>query len=488
MKKIFEISFFLLLNTTILAQERGHYLFLNAGGGLHSIKYKIENGTVSRANGFAVNSGYDYFFNKNWGVGAGVSLFTHSSSSTFTYMTEEASVDSDGDNFSFRTYYNNWKEKQRLLSLDVPVALSFQKKIGNKVGVLALIGAKASLPMVLTSESNGESVETRGYYKQWEVELYGMPQHNFLTVKGVPRTDVPSRLFFTGFIDLGATYKISKKLYAYGGVYYNYGLTEIVDGHGKDIYAQDGVYNGVMVSDFASKVITNAIGVKLGVRIHLGPQASMIINDVDRLGIVAQPNKQVTDTTKNETDSMKDSVSDSTSSNKAIAQGQSTIKTKDDAPKTPKYAPIVLEDTDKLNDASDSVYEMMNINDIDNMTEDEVYYIARLLASKIKPKFAFASDEVLNPQADIYKVLAEVLIRRKDIHLLIVGHTCDIGSQEANIKMGMKRAAKMQQLFENLGVNVIQLPTISKFYSEPLVPNTSEENRAKNRRVELFVE
>jgi outer membrane protein OmpA-like peptidoglycan-associated protein len=413
-------------------------------------------------------------------------------------MTTEVSIDTDGDTYEFRTYYNDWKERQKAMVCDIPLSFLFQKKMGNKFSILTSIGAKASIPVDFSSKSIGGEIKTTGYYKQWNVELYGMPQHNFKNIKEEKRAAIPSKLYLSTFVDLGATYRISKKMFIYGGLYVNYGVTDIVANKGKSIYEQNGTYNGVLVSDFASKTTTEAYGIKLGIRVWLGPRNAELA--LDRQASTTISN--AIDTTKKESKGLqKDSVTDSVQGRNLIAQMKqdslkkseqkttaSTLKQNVTPNKKILYAPVILDDSDKKQELSDSSYMLLNINDIDNMTEDEVYYIARLLASKIKPKFAFASDEPLNPQDDIYKVLAEILKRRSDINLLIIGHTCDIGSKDANIRMGMKRAAKIQQLFEGLGVKVIQLPTISKFYSEPLVPNTSEENRAKNRRVEIFIE
>jgi len=55
------------------------------------------------------------------------------------------------------------------------------------------------------------------------------------------------------------------------------------------------------------------------------------------------------------------------------------------------------------------------------------------------------------------------------------------------LKLGLKRADNAKQEFVDLGVSNSQLIDESKAYDEPLVPNTSDENRAKNRRVEIKV-
>lgn len=53
------------------------------------------------------------------------------------------------------------------------------------------------------------------------------------------------------------------------------------------------------------------------------------------------------------------------------------------------------------------------------------------------------------------------------------------------MKIRTQRAIEIQQKLIKLGAARTQLTALSKVYDEPLVPNTTEANRAKNRRVEL---
>ena len=63
-----------------------------------------------------------------------------------------------------------------------------------------------------------------------------------------------------------------------------------------------------------------------------------------------------------------------------------------------------------------------------------------------------------------------------------------MGDEAINERIGLLRAerAKAYMISQGIEENRI-LGTISKLDTEPLVPNTNEENRRKNRRVELVV-
>jgi len=53
--------------------------------------------------------------------------------------------------------------------------------------------------------------------------------------------------------------------------------------------------------------------------------------------------------------------------------------------------------------------------------------------------------------------------------------------------VGLARANTVKNILMDMGVPESQITTETKYYLEPLVPNTSEENRAKNRRREIII-
>jgi outer membrane protein OmpA-like peptidoglycan-associated protein len=83
--------------------------------------------------------------------------------------------------------------------------------------------------------------------------------------------------------------------------------------------------------------------------------------------------------------------------------------------------------------------------------------------------------------------LLNFLERNPDIKIEIAAHTDDIGSNEYNSRLSDKRAESVVKFLvsSNIAKNRVQ----SKGYGElqPMVPNDSDENRAKNRRVEIKI-
>jgi len=101
--------------------------------------------------------------------------------------------------------------------------------------------------------------------------------------------------------------------------------------------------------------------------------------------------------------------------------------------------------------------------------------------------FAFNKSDLL-PVA--YPILDKDVTMLKNDPKLIVnieGH-CDIrGSDAYNQKLSEHRAKTVSKYFNSNGVDKKRLQTVGYGRSQPLVPNTTEENMYKNRRVEVKV-
>jgi len=95
---------------------------------------------------------------------------------------------------------------------------------------------------------------------------------------------------------------------------------------------------------------------------------------------------------------------------------------------------------------------------------------------------------VLSNDSKIYLNKVAILIRKnKNIRLLIAGHTCDIGSEETNLRISKQRANAVISYLIKKGVSPNRITSDFKLDAEPIVPNTNEENRSLNRRVSFSV-
>jgi outer membrane protein OmpA-like peptidoglycan-associated protein len=89
---------------------------------------------------------------------------------------------------------------------------------------------------------------------------------------------------------------------------------------------------------------------------------------------------------------------------------------------------------------------------------------------------------------DSEPTLTQVLRLLRDEPKLTVeigGHTDNVGKADYNMKLSDRRAATVREWLVGHGIAASRLTSRGYGDTQPLVPNDSDENRAKNRRVEL---
>jgi OmpA-OmpF porin, OOP family len=82
--------------------------------------------------------------------------------------------------------------------------------------------------------------------------------------------------------------------------------------------------------------------------------------------------------------------------------------------------------------------------------------------------------------------VVEVLSKNKNMKIKITGHTCSIGTDEYNLKLSKRRAEAAEKYLLSKKVSKNRIEIDYKGESKPAVLNDNEENRSKNRRIEIL--
>ena len=83
--------------------------------------------------------------------------------------------------------------------------------------------------------------------------------------------------------------------------------------------------------------------------------------------------------------------------------------------------------------------------------------------------------------------LVDIVRRCPDMRLQIVGHTDSDGSDAANLALSERRAAAVVDYLAQAGIDAARLAALGRGEAEPLLPNDTAENKARNRRIEFRV-
>jgi outer membrane protein OmpA-like peptidoglycan-associated protein len=102
-------------------------------------------------------------------------------------------------------------------------------------------------------------------------------------------------------------------------------------------------------------------------------------------------------------------------------------------------------------------------------------------------KFAFDKAELRAQDRELLSRIAGILSTATDYTISVNGYTDDVGSDEYNQKLSERRAQAVHDYLVEVGLSRDILSVQGYGKSRPLVPGTSEEARAKNRRVELGI-
>ena len=105
-------------------------------------------------------------------------------------------------------------------------------------------------------------------------------------------------------------------------------------------------------------------------------------------------------------------------------------------------------------------------------------------------KFKTGSAEILGKESDdVLGAVLDVLKAHPEIaKVRIEGHTDDRGDAKANKALSQARAASVAKWLEGKGIDKARLAPAGFGSEKPLGPNTTEEGRTGNRRVEFHVE
>lgn len=425
---------FLLGITSVQAQE----LSVKINGGLSGIQYDSPMGDSTLKFGGGLGLGYTYFLNTHWGVLAGVEA-QYNSNEFVLYDNQKFSsyeIDGLGSAFEYRVTPKEYKETQHFLSFAIPIMLQYRTPLSNKAAVYLAIGGKFLIPSKLKTTASAEELALSGYYPDFNLELDNLPSHGYGTLTNWKEdTNVTLKASVLLSMEGGLTFKLKEGMQLYTGIYADYGLSDLQnkDKANKNLvtYSPEGIAmvraNGVLMTESVvdrSNYLSAGIQVKLGFTLGKNKVSKEIT--VDEKETIVAEEKAIA----------------------AIVEQKPVIK------ETPKEI----------------------------LTQEELAYV--------EVPLVFGSIDQTTITTELAKRLDQIAatVNKDDkLMLYITGHSCDLGTPLVNEKIGMERASSIANYLKEQGVSEKRMKVLSKGETVPIVPNTSIENRQKNRRVSIEV-
>lgn len=122
--------------------------------------------------------------------------------------------------------------------------------------------------------------------------------------------------------------------------------------------------------------------------------------------------------------------------------------------------------------------------------QTEPRYEERVVATEVtlsdRATFAFDRSELRPAARETLNDLVDAIREGGLVSTIqVVGHTCDIGTVEYNQGLSERRARSVVEYLTSRGIEADEIQWEGRSLHEPRFPNDSEENRSRNRRVEI---
>lgn len=120
------------------------------------------------------------------------------------------------------------------------------------------------------------------------------------------------------------------------------------------------------------------------------------------------------------------------------------------------------------------------VTDVNGLKGIKVTFDSGILFGFNSSNLSDESKETLGKFADTMKDMTET-------DITIYGHTDNVGTEEANQKVSAKRADAVATYLKKCGMDKDRIITQGMSFSMPVASNDTEEGRAQNRRVEIYI-
>lgn len=473
-----------------------HNVDFSLGGGLHSVQFDPEQGGDHRMRaGGTFNMQYRYAGWDRLSLAIGLGFTTYSGKSIYDFLQDTLSfVDTEnGETYTYKETFYNWNEVQRSLDVEVPIAAYYRYPINETWGLVGGLGAKLDLPVskkfVTKNGSDGELTRT-GEFESTNVEYSELPQHGFYDSDEYEGKAKMKGYGVSVFGELGVTRPLKNNASLYMGTYFSHSVINTAEKSAEPLWnPETDTYCGVVSSKFVDKTHNMAFGIKIGYSLGW-PKAMLIDTAAERLlaeqreaeRLAAE--RAIEEARLAAEKAMLDSLAAAQAEADRIAAEQAEAE-RLAAEKKAEEERLAAEKAEQERlEAERLVAEKLAQEEL-RKAEEAVEWINKHIVVNFE-----LGKAVINPDEKIeanIQFLVGFMEKYPERGLVIKGHTCDLGNYQKNKVLSKQRAEAMKKILVDKGCIASRIETIGMGPDEPLVPNTCEENRKKNRRIEIQI-
>lgn len=478
--RIFSIIVAASIALTAVAQQSTHdnYIGVSFGGGLNTMLYKAVNGQQSVGGGIEAGLFYGRFFNKTVGLGVGLQYTWANASALYNYNEVSTGLthpNNPNTLYNLTTTYADWKERQTLGVLSIPVEVLFRKGLSDRWAFIGGVGLSIDFPIHGSYAPLGGTYMTTGVFpKLGSYTVSNLPEHGFDTYTTTQggKMDNLAKVGASAIADLGFRCAFNDNWGMYMGVYFGYGFTNLLAEAKTNpmviINEQQQIdYAGTFASDETAKANLLRCGVKIAFDFGWPKTGDKVTKDnvqseLEAARLAAEKAKADSIAAAEAEKARQDSIAAAKAEQERIA-AEKAAREKAEA--------------DRL--AREKAEKEAAWNAFKNRIEGiNVYFENSKTVPAISDEDKAAIDE-----------LCAFLKENKEYKVVVIGHTDSYGDPEQNLRyFGMKRAEALRDYMVKQGAPAEQIRCESKGQTEPVAPNDTRANRALNRRANIRFE
>lgn len=551
MKKIFLTLALLATLLPARAQMIDHFsnIQANLGGGINTLLYEPVEGVHSIGMGGLLELQYQYMFNHHWGLALGVQASTLRSAAEYNYNYAIRNILLPGAfyNSDLDVTFHNWRERQDVINLSIPLQLIFRAPISVKSAFQMGLGASLNHPLSSNYQVDKGRYITKAYMAQTNVTYVDMYEHGLGTYQsGNQKNSFDlDKYFYALHADLGFVFNLSQTAGLYLGIYGYYSpadinaeqeaASQLLSTYQPDP-AQPNVsfcYNPTFASDRVDAVHPLEVGIKIGLRLGMGKnvdwkaieaeaaaeaariEAERIAAEkkaeAERLAAeqkareeaVARARAEAEAKAKAEADSLARIHAAELAKAKAEAEAEAAARERAQA-----EAAAQAEARRRAQAQADSLAKAQA--DAEALARAEAEARARAEAEararakaeqRAREEAAFVAGYKdvayfetgkdmpifgeLNE--DSWENLKDVMDKHPEIVVTVTGHTDNVGKPASNLTLSQKRADNIKKMLVAKGIDEKRIQAIGKGDTMPIESNKTKEGRAKNRRIEITI-
>lgn len=258
----------------LISQVMSAQFYVGVQSGAGSILSNIKATSASYELGGAIKVGYIYSLSNNIGIGTGIEFSQYKqdvflSNSSATLSNYE--VDPSTSAFEYRITASNYKERQTLHAIQIPLFVQYKMNINKGIDFNFRAGAKYFLPVNYKIKATATNVNGTGYYPDVNLTIDDLPEYGFGSQSNYSASgEYETKGIVMSMFELGFTFDMGAKNALYVAMFLENGYGSIVDQNKDESYigynptsVADRKANGLYSTDENAKIRPVAFGVTL---------------------------------------------------------------------------------------------------------------------------------------------------------------------------------------------------------------------------------